>query len=146
MPAGRPKSNINKLPKDWKKTIIDLYSNGASDVEIKALIYKWRGSFSNNLWDRWLEEEKEFWETIKKGRMLSEAWWENQGRTNLNSNKFNYTGWYMNMKNRFKWTDRIHQDNDHNFKQPMKLEIISSGKKPVHNEKDIDMNKRNESK
>jgi hypothetical protein len=103
--AGRPKSNISELPEEWKEVIIELYKAGASDVEVKALICDWRGSISNDLWERWMNEEKEFSETIKKGKLLSEAWWQKEGRTKLSDNKFNYTGWYMNMKNRFGWAD-----------------------------------------
>ena len=106
--AGRNKSSF-ELPNDWQKNIIDLYSVGASDVEIKALIHNWRGTFSNDLWSRWLEDEPEFSETIKKGKLISQAWWEREGRISLRDNKFNYTGWYMNMKNRFGWSDKSEQ-------------------------------------
>ena len=104
--VGRPKEDLSSLPDNWHEKVLELYSEGAADVEIKALIYEWRNNFSNNLWDRWMEEEPEFWETIKKGRMLSESWWNKSGRKNLKSKDFSYTGWYMNMKNRFGWRDK----------------------------------------
>ena len=103
----RPKEDLSTLPKNWNKDILDMYEEGASDVEVKAYILRARGSFSNDLWDRWLKEEDEFSETIKMGRVLSECWWTKEGRTNLKVSLFSYTGWYMNMKNRFKWTDRV---------------------------------------
>ena len=103
--SGRPKE-IFDLPENWYNEVLNLYKEGASDVEIKALIYQWRGSFSNDLWDRWVKEEEQFSETIKMGKLISEAWWTKSGRKNLENKDFSYTGWYMNMKNRFNWTDK----------------------------------------
>jgi len=112
---SRPKSTFEKskekFPINWFDEIISEYSEGASDVEIKAMIWKWRESFSNDLWDRWMNEEPEFSETIKNGRLLSEAWWKKTGRKNLGTKDFSYTGWYMNMKNRFGWADKVQNDN-----------------------------------
>jgi len=132
MSGGRPKETIDSLPENWYLEIISLYEQGASDVEIKALIYQWRGSFSNDLWDRWIEEDSEFSETIKIGRMISEAWWAKNGRTNLQNKDFSYTGWYMNMKNRFGWVDKVHTD--HTTKGD-KLESVTVFKLP-DNERD----------
>lgn len=109
--AGRPKEDLSSLPNGWYDIILNEYNEGASDVEVKAIIFNWRGSFSNDLWDRWIEEEEEFSETIKKGRILSEAWWSKKGRKNLENKDFNFTGWYMNMKNRFGWADKTQQEN-----------------------------------
>lgn len=104
--VGRPLEGIEKLPEGWYNQVLVLYKEGASDVEVKALIYEWRGSFSNDLWERWIKDIEEFSETIKAGKMLSEAWWAKTGRKNLENKDFSYTGWYMNMKNRFGWKDK----------------------------------------
>ena len=112
---SRPKKTLSqakeKLPVDWYKQILNEYSEGASDVEIRAMLMLWLDdSFSFDLWDRWLKEEPEFSETIKKGRLLSESWWKKTGRKNLGAKDFSYTGWYMNMKNRFGWSDKVQQE------------------------------------
>lgn len=104
--GGRPLEGIENLWDGWALDILELYSEGASDVEIKALIWQNRNSFSNDLWDRWMKDEEMFSETIKKGRSLSESWWQRKGRSNMENKDFSYTGWYMNMKNRFGWRDR----------------------------------------
>ena len=106
---GRPKKTIEDLDdlhENWSEEIVELYSEGGSDVEVKALLYFWMGSFSNDLWYRWIEEESRFSETIKIGKVLSEAWWTGKGRTELENKELSYTGWYMNMKNKFGWADK----------------------------------------
>ncbi len=106
--GGCPKIGLDVLWDGWYNDILELYREGASDVEIRALIYekcKDKTKCSFNLWDRWINEEIEFGETIKTGKILSESWWHKQGRTSLKDREFNFTGWYMQMKNRFGWKD-----------------------------------------
>lgn len=111
--VGRPQANLN-LPDGWEATVLELYQQGASDVEIKAQIIEWRGSISNSLWNRWMKEEKKFSTTVKRGRILSAAWWEKKGRLNIDSKEFNSGLWFMNMKNRFGWADK--KEIDHRSK------------------------------
>ena len=86
--------------------IISLMSEGASLNEVAAdlgiskdTLHEWKRPDSSVY-------KEDFAETISSGVALSEAWWERQGRTNLTNKEFNYTGWYMNMKNRFGWKDK----------------------------------------
>ena len=109
--AGRKPTPLD-LPKGWQNDVLDLYSEGGSDVEVKAMIWRWRKSFSNDLWDRWIEDEPEFSETIKMGRILAESWWKENGRTNLKDRDFSYVGWYMQMKNRYGWADKSEQKSE----------------------------------
>lgn len=91
--------------------VIELMSQGASKVEVCAEL----GISRETLYD-WCDTEsprfnKGFSDTVKKGQELSEAWWEREGRTSLRDKDFSYTGWYMNMKNRFKWADNQNNTN-----------------------------------
>ncbi len=131
-PVGRPEVKFEeekqKLPEDWYNKILSEYEKGASDVEIKALIWKWRGSFSNDLWDRWLKDEDEFSETIRFGRILSHAWWMKQGRKNLENKDFSATLFYMNMKNRFGWKDRTETKVESKVEQVTTFKLPDNGR------------------
>lgn len=129
--VGRPKETLDSLPEDWKETLLQLYKEGGSDEEAKAIIWEMRGSFSNNLWDRWMEEEPEFWETIKSGRVFSQAWWTYKGRKSLENPNFSYTGWYMNMKNRFGWRDKTETQHSGKIESTQITYIQQSGNEPI---------------
>jgi len=99
--VGKPRKQLESLPNGWQDYIIDEMSQGASLEEIKAYL-----NISNDVHTRWVNEELPYQETIKRGIELSKAWWMKKGRTELENKDFSYTGWYMNMKNRFMWKDR----------------------------------------
>ena len=48
MDKGRPKEDTSSLPKEWYNDVLDMYKDGASDVEVKALIYEWCFVLYNN--------------------------------------------------------------------------------------------------
>lgn len=101
MATGRP----SKYKEEYKQKVVDFMKQGYSIAEICLELDISRTTFYN-----WCDENKEFLDTKKKGEDFSEGWWMKQGRENLKDKDFNYTGWYMNMKNRFKWADNSKQD------------------------------------
>ena len=58
----RPKKTIKDLPKNWKRLVLKEMEVGASKQEIKVLFH-----ISNDLFDRFMKEDKEFSETILYG-------------------------------------------------------------------------------
>lgn len=109
---ARPKKTLKDLPENWKTLILNIKSQGGSDVEVRVAL-----DISTDLWDRFKKEIEEFSETVKKGQDLCEAWWLERGRQ-LENRQFNAVLWYMNMKNRFNWKDKSETD-------------ITSGGKPI---------------
>ena len=102
MAGGRP----TKFKEEMCETVICLMSEGASKIEVCAelgICFDTIAEWCNPKGDYF---KPTFSEAVKKGLQLSQAWWEKNGRTNLENRDFNYTGWYMNMKNRFGWADK----------------------------------------
>jgi hypothetical protein len=102
---GRP----TKYDPSMCNEIEPLMAEGASITEVAAKL----GITKDTLY-RWLKDEdkKPFSDAIKRGQQLSEAWWLEKGRINLENKDFNSTLWYMNMKNRHGWKDRQEHSND----------------------------------
>lgn len=115
--TGRP----SKYESSMCDTVIKMMREGASKTEVCAEI-----GISWDTLARWQTDNAEFSEAIKTGELLSAAWWERMGRTNLfdaDGVKFNSTLWYMNMKNRFGWADKQETKNDHS----LTVEIVKFG-------------------
>lgn len=104
-------SRPSKYKEEYKDQVIELMKEGCSISEICLELDICRQTFYN-----WCDENKEFLDTKKKGEGFSEGWWMKQGRKNLQNKEFNYTGWYMNMKNRFGWADKTQNDHTTNGK------------------------------
>ena len=98
---GRPQIELSDLPEGWDKTIINLSKEGASIVELSVELDICRDTFY-----ALSKRNKYFFDTVKRCKEYSEAWWIKKGRTELDNRDFSYTGWYMNMKNRFGWADK----------------------------------------
>lgn len=98
--GGRPQKTLTDLPTEWRAMVLKDMEEGASKAEVRALL-----CVSKSLFNRWMEDYEEFRETIEEGENRAQAWWERQGRTNLQNRSFNYVGWFMNMRNRFGWSN-----------------------------------------
>lgn len=102
---GRPQKKVSELQKrfpNWKNDVLELYEQGKSDVQVRAFFIKQDYVLPLGIWYKWLDEEPEFLETIKKGHILSEAWWQDQGQL-LRMGILNTALWQINMTNRFNW-------------------------------------------
>lgn len=118
--VGRP----TKYNPKYCDTVIKEMSEGASLTEVAGEL----GICKDTLY-QWQKEHSEFSDAIKKGVQLSEQWWQKVGRKSLWDKEFNYTGWYMNMKNRFGWTDKQNVQHTGEGGGPIIVEISTNGKK-----------------
>ena len=82
-----------------------MFANGESIAEVCAELGITRETFH-----QWVNLYPDFSDSYKKGLELSEAWWTKLGRAGATGKaKIQPATWIFNMKNRFKWTDRVEQ-------------------------------------
>lgn len=99
--VGRPLIVTSDFGEGWQERILSEMRMGASREEVYGML-----NISDTTFARLMRDDAEFSRTIKQGERLSKAWWLAVGRTQLRNKEFSYTGWYMNMKNRFGWVDK----------------------------------------
>jgi len=91
---------FEKLPEGWQEEILALYSKGCSDYETM---------FEMRLHSRLFKQlmaDPEFAEVIEYGRLASRAFWERQGRINLENRDFNAQLYKLNVENRLGWSSK----------------------------------------
>ena len=106
MTAGRP----TKYKSEYCELLIQHMAEGMSyeafaghpDVAVsKQTIYDWE------------KEHPDFLDAKKKGFQLCQYAWEQAGAIRaLKDKDFSWVGWYMNMKNRFRWRDKVETSRD----------------------------------
>ena len=116
-PVGRPRLTLADLPEGWKEEMAALYSEGASDTEVRVMI-----GICNDTFYRFLNDEPEFSESVKNGRDCAKVWWEKIGRKGLVMGKdFNATAFIFQMKNRFRDDYNDSSTVNHNGAVPVKI-------------------------
>ena len=133
--SGRPRL----IPKIWneekKKKILDAYKEGQSDIAAivtldltKETFYKLVRADRESLGDI----EQDFVDSIKKGRTLSQQWWEEIGRKGTVGiiDSFNNGAFVFNMKNRFKpkgydsiWAYKVETHNTNSNSEKVDVQI-----------------------
>jgi len=93
MPAGRPSS----YDPSYCAKVIELGREGYSVVEMCAEI----GVSRPTLEASWPDAHPEFFEAFNHARVLSQAWWETQGRQSLHADKFQANLYGRSMAARF---------------------------------------------
>jgi transposase-like protein len=94
---GRP----TKYKPEMCAKVEELMHEGYSVAEVcRELDIDW------HTYNSYREKYPEFLRSIKNGEFKSKGWWEGKCRQNIWNREFNAALWYMNMKNRFGWTDR----------------------------------------
>lgn len=85
-----------------QEKMLALYAEGADDSEVAALL-----DLPKERYLQLYEENPAFKKIIDIGRTKAEAWWNNVARRNLLTKGWQGATWAMNMKNRFKWADKM---------------------------------------
>ena len=94
---------LDKLPEDWEAKFLEMYNTGTGDFEVMREfgipLKNWK-IMMNSL------GESAFSEVVEFGHVLSQAWWEQQGRSNLKKRGFNTRLYEINMQNKFGWANK----------------------------------------
>lgn len=119
-PVKRNPWRPTKYNPEWVDTLPEMFAEGQSIVEVAVKL----GLVKDTLY-QYAKEHPDFSDALARGRLISQAWWEAQGRNNLQDiddydgetkqttrRKFNHSLWAKNVSCRFRadWTDKQEVD------------------------------------
>lgn len=88
---------FDQLKEGWEDVVISMGAEGCSVTEIAVAI----GIRRQGIYEL-IKESEDFADTFAHAKELANAWWEKQGRVNLENREFNNSLWSFNMTNRFR--------------------------------------------
>ena len=107
-----------------KKSILEMFSKGASIVEVCNFL-----GINKSTWYRWLKDErkKDFQEAAELGLEASEAYWVQLGRDNVENKSFNTALYSFLMVNKFNYRSAYSkQEKDVKEVKEHKIEVKKS--------------------
>jgi hypothetical protein len=109
LPMGRP----SKYQPEYCEMLIKHMSEGLSFESFGGVVNCHDDTLRN-----WCELFPEFLDARKRGLQANKIFWERVGVDGAMGKipGFNATSWIFNMKNRFKWTDRLESNTNHSGK------------------------------
>jgi hypothetical protein len=124
--TGRPTSYRPEMC----EVMMNVMSEGGSIVAVCAELDICRETFYN-----WIDPEnpyfqREFFDTYKRAKVMSQAWWEKQGNKGIWAGKaFNGNVWEANMRNRFRddWNPVNKTEHSGSIAAPVIMDDIDSG-------------------
>jgi len=104
MAGGRP----TKYTKELNKIALDFLSQGKSMVQLAKKLGVHRETLDN-----WAANHKEFFDTLKKGKLNSQACWEDRLELMMYDKDVNTPLVKLYFSNRFGWSDKQENKVDH---------------------------------
>lgn len=106
------KPQFEDLPDGWETMILSGFAEGRGPVEVWLSIPMQNGKrrLTRAFWNKFIKENEYFAAVVDFGLEIYEAWWVARGREKLEERDFNHVLYYMNMKNRHGWRDKIEHE------------------------------------
>lgn len=112
--------NTLKYKPRYCEIVPEMFKNGSSVTEVSQLLGINRKTFYE-----WAKTYPDFAEAFEEGKINSEAWWMKLGREAATGKRpINPAIWIFNMKNRFKWRDKV--DHEVSGKDGKPIETINT--------------------